>query len=71
MRRIFDDAQNTEAVARRQPFLRRRPGLDRQAGLDERFQLAPSQAESESDLAARNRLSELAQIAAQKEILLY
>src|SRR5262245_2870424 len=70
MRWIVDDAQHTETVASRQPFLRCWRRLDRQACFDERLRLAPADAEGYSDLAFRQNISELPQIPGQEKLLL-
>src|SRR5215510_8706161 len=59
MRWIFDDTQHTETVAGRQAFFRCWRRLDRQAGFNERLRLAPADAESDSDLALGQNVSEL------------
>ena len=53
MRRVFHNAQNTEAIAGRQALPGRWRRLDRQTRFDERLRLAPADAERQSDLALR------------------
>src|SRR5262245_46709605 len=70
MRWNFDDAQHTETVAGRQAFFRCWRRLARQACVNERLRLAPADAESDSDLALCQNVSELTQIPGQEKLLL-
>src|SRR5438093_6205589 len=51
MGRIFNDANNAECIACRQPFFGYRRGFDRQPGFDKWFGLAAAQAESDRDFS--------------------
>src|SRR5581483_581109 len=71
VRRIFDDADDAVAVARRQPLFRRRQLLDGQSRVDERLVLRMARAHRERELRLRERVGDLPEIAADEEILLH
>src|SRR5882724_11537172 len=71
MRRIFDDAKNAVAAARRQTFFGCRNFFNRQAGIEKWLVFGAAKTDGNRQLPFRQCVGDLSKIAAQKKILLH